>query len=434
MRRWLSVYALSISTIVAIAFLVPLAVLIRDLAVDRALNAAEREAQTVARFAATLDGGPEALALLEATLAAAPGTSVMLSGGDVVGAEMPIGIDLSAAQNLGQAYRQPLDGAEAVIVPVLRGDGTPWVVVVTVAAAELSRGVVPAWLVLGSLGAALVVLAFFVADRMGRAVTEPIEDLVEATNRLGRGELTVAVEPGGPSELADVGRAFNALTGRVSNLMDQERETAADLSHRLRTPLTALKLDVEAVAGETDRSRLLHDVEELERVVSHIIRESRRSVREAGGVVSDLGEIVAERTEFWGTLATEQGRTWVVEQDESVYPVNGHRADLEAMLDALLGNVFAHTEPGVSWNVCLAMRDGRIELTVEDAGDGIPDDHLIERGESGAASTGLGIDIVRRTAMAAGGTASWSTRGDRGTIVSISLPIATSQVSASAHS
>ena len=88
MRRWLSVYALSISTIVALAFLVPLAVLIQDLAADRALSAAEREAQTVARFAATIDGGSEARSLLDATLATAPGTSVLLSDGEVVGAEM----------------------------------------------------------------------------------------------------------------------------------------------------------------------------------------------------------------------------------------------------------------------------------------------------------------------------------------------------------
>lgn len=434
MRRWLSVYALSISTIVAIAFLVPLAVLIRDLAVDRALSAAEREAQTVARFAATLDGGPDATALLEATLAAAPGTSVMLPDGEMLGSEMPAGVDLSAAQTLGQAYRQPLGGAEAVIVPVLRGDGSPWVVVVVVAAAELSRGVVPAWLVLGGLGAALILLAFIVADRMGRAVTGPIEELVEATTRLGRGELTVAVEPGGPSELAEVGRAFNTLTGRVSNLMDRERETAADLSHRLRTPLTALKLDVEAVGAETDRSRLVHDVEELERVVSHIIRESRRSVREGGGVVSDLGAIVAERTEFWGTLAADQRREWSVKQDAAVYPVIGHRSDLEAMLDALLGNVFAHTEPGVGWSLRLGRRDEQIELTVEDHGPGITDVSLIERGRSGAASTGLGIDIVRRIVTTAGGSASWSTGRDGGTVVSISLPMASAKMPPSAHS
>ncbi|MDH5372583.1 MAG: two-component sensor histidine kinase, partial [Acidimicrobiia bacterium] len=191
MRRWLSLYALSITSIVIIAFLVPLAVLIRDLAADRAMNAAEREAQTVARFASTIDGGPDSIVALEATLAAAPDTSVMLSDGVVLGASLPTGIDLTAARNSGQAYRQPLDGGEAVVVPVLRGTGAPWVIVIAVPEGVLTQNVVSAWVVLGALGLGLIGLAFVAADRMGRAVVKPIDDLVEATHRLGKGELTV---------------------------------------------------------------------------------------------------------------------------------------------------------------------------------------------------------------------------------------------------
>ena len=120
MRRWLSLYALSITSIVILAFLVPLAVLIRDLAADRAMSAAEREAQTVARFAATIDGGADSIAALDATLAASPGTSVRLSEGSVVGAELPGGVDITAAVERGQAYQQSLEDGRAVVVPVLR--------------------------------------------------------------------------------------------------------------------------------------------------------------------------------------------------------------------------------------------------------------------------------------------------------------------------
>lgn len=425
MRRWLSLYALSITSIVIIAFLVPLAVLIRDLAVDRAMNAAEREAQTVARFASTIDDGLDSIAALERTLAAAPDTSVMLSDGTVLGASLPVDIDLAAARELGQAYRQPLDGAEAVVVPVLRGAGAPWVIVIAVPSAVLTQDVASAWVVLGALGLGLIGLAFVVADRMGRAVVKPIKDLVEATHRLGKGELTVAVDPGGPSELAEVGAAFNTLTGRVSTLMDRERETAADISHRLRTPLTALKLDIEAVGKHADVSRLHHDVDELERVVSHVINEARRSVREGVGVVTDLVEIVAERTEYWGWLAADQGRQWKLDVGIQSCEVNGHPGDFEAMLDALLGNVFSHTPSGTGYHVTLHhSAPGLVELVVADQGPGIADDGLLKRGASGGRSTGLGVDIVRRTAESAGGEAHWETGDTSGTLVRLVLPLA----------
>lgn len=424
MRRWLSLYALSITSIVILAFLVPLTVLIRDLAGDRALSAAEREAQTIARFASTIDGGAQSITELDNALRVTADTSIVLSDGSLLGAVLPDGIDLVAAQQSGQAYRQPLDDGQAVIVPVFRGEGVPWVVVVAVSGAELTRNVGSAWAVLGGLGVVLIALALVVADRMGRAVVAPIDDLVDATHRLGRGELTVAVSPSGPDELAEVGAAFNALTGRVSALMDRERETAADISHRLRTPLTALKLDIEALESQVDVTRLHSDVDELERVVGHVISEARRSVRAGGGVITDLQPIVSERVQYWGFLAEDQGRRWALDVEPGTFPVKANAADLEAMLDALLGNVFAHTPSGTAYRVRLVRTSGsNADLIVADDGPGIADETLLERGSSGAGSTGLGADIVRRTAEAAGGTADWVPGRDRGTSVRVVIPL-----------
>lgn len=425
MRRWLTLYALSITSIVILAFLIPLAVLIRDLAADRAMGAAEREAQTVARFAATIESDTESFAELEATLAAAPNISVMASDRSVLGAELPTGIDLTPAIERGQAYRQDFDDGQAVIVPLLRGTDPPWVIVIAVPAASLTQNVGSAWAVLGVLGFLMMGLAFIVADRMGRAVVEPINDLVDATHRLGKGELTVEVEPGGPSELAEVGAAFNTLTGRVSSLMDRERETAADLSHRLRTPLTALKLDIEALGSSVDVSRLERDVDDVERVVSHIISEARRSVREGGGVVADLAAVVGDRVSYFASLADDQGRSWTLDVEPGRRFVAGSATDFEAMLDALLGNIFAHTAAGVGYRVSLLEpTSGFVELIVADEGSGISDPVLLERGVSGGESTGLGADIVRRTAEAAGGTAQWVVGDPVGTIVRVILPLA----------
>jgi signal transduction histidine kinase len=422
-RRWLALYALSITSIVILAFLIPLAVLIRDLAADRALSAAEREAQTIARFASTVDGSDQSAGGLDAALTVTSGTSIVMSDGSLLGAALPEGVDLGAARENGQAYRQPLDDGQAVVVPVFRGTGVPWVVVVAVSGAELTENVGFAWTVLGALGVVLIALALFVAARMGRAVVEPIDALVDATHRLGRGELTVAVEPSGPAELSEVGAAFNTLTGRVSALMDRERETAADISHRLRTPLTALKLDIEALESKVDVGRLQRDVDELERVVGHVISEARRSTRDGGGMVTDLGPIVSERVRYWGFLADDQARRWTLDVEPGKFQVAGNPADLEAMVDAVIENVFAHTPPGTSYRIRLVRTSTDAELTVGDDGPGITDVTLLERGTSGGSSTGLGADIVSKTAQAAGGSSEWKSGSDRGTTVRIVLPL-----------
>ena len=424
MRRWLALYALSVTSIVVLAFLVPLAILVRDLAGDRVLNAAEQTAQTVARFASSIDDDPQSIRSLSRAIAGAATTSVVLSDGTVVGVAVPPGLDLTAAQQHGQAYRQALDDGTAVVVPVLRGSGDPWIIVVAVSQSEMTRGVPVAWAILTGLGLVLIGLAFLIADRMGRAVVDPINDLVEATDRLGRGELSVEVDPAGPKELAAVGHAFNALTGRIKTLLEVEREMAADLSHQLRTPLTALKLDIEALDDRVDSQRLQGDADELERVVAHVIGQARRPMREAGIGVADLAAVVVERTTYWGALADDQGREWTVDIGSRECLARGSADDFQVLVDALLGNIFAHTPPGTRYSVRLHRFDtDMVELTVSDEGPGIRDIGLLERGVSGGSSTGLGADIVRRTVEAGGGVARWEPGDPSGTVVRVQFPV-----------
>jgi signal transduction histidine kinase len=105
--------------------------------------------------------------------------------------------------------------------------------------------------------------------------------------------------------------------------------------------------------------------------------------------------------------------------------VNGSTTDFVAAVDALLGNVFAHTPSGTSYRVSLQKSDDKMaELIVADDGPGIEDVGLLERGASGGSSTGLGVDIVRRTAEAARGSAHWEAGDPSGTVVRLVLPIA----------
>jgi signal transduction histidine kinase len=200
-----------------------------------------------------------------------------------------------------------------------------------------------------------------------------------------------------------VGAEFNRLAERVTRLLQQERETAADLSHRLRTPLTAARLDVEALDDAEAREQLLGDLDEVERSVDFIIREARRPVRTGSGDGCDLGSVTAERVAFWSALAEEQDRSVVTHVVDGPVQVAIPGGDAEAMIDALIENVFSHSGDGAPIAVGVVCEEGEAVVTVEDGGHGFPDRDVLERGRSGGSSTGLGLDIARRTAEMSGG-------------------------------
>jgi signal transduction histidine kinase len=223
------------------------------------------------------------------------------------------------------------------------------------------------------------------------------------SHRLARGELDARADPAAPVEVGVVAGALNTLAGRISELLREERETVADLSHRVRTPLTALGLDAEALRQPEDAARIGAGVDAVQRAVSSVIDAARRRATDAAEC--DAAAVVAERVAFWSVLAEDTERDVRTDLAAGPLPVAVGRADLEALVDALLGNVFAHTPDGSAFAVRLGPRPGGgARLLVADAGPGLPAGaDVLRRGASGGGSTGLGLDIARRTAEQAGG-------------------------------
>lgn len=424
MRRRLTVVSLAVTSMVVLAFVVPLGILVRDLAADRAVTAAERQAEEVARFLAVV---APARGIDQAVAAVGGGgefpMSIVLPDESIVGEPMRQGEDVTRAQE-GTAFRAPVAGGQAVYVPVLLPSSETLVVRVFVTSSELREGVALSWVTLGLLAIGLVAIAVAIADRLARSVVVPVRELSSVAARLGEGDLDARVDPSGPGEIRDVGAEFNRLAVRIEQLLQQERETAADLSHRLRTPLTAVRLDAEGLAESADKQRLLDDLSDLERHVDFVIKEARREVRRRPGAVSDLAAVVADRVAFWSVLAEEQGRSAGVEVASGPATVAIPEQDTVAMVDALIGNVFAHTDDGVGFDVGLSVAGDLARLTVEDAGLGFSDLGLVERGRSGGSGTGLGLDIVRRTAESAGGRMAVGRSDLGGARIEVEIPVA----------
>ena len=421
MRRRLIIVAAAISLMVTIAFLAPLVVLVRTVARDRAITNAERDANQIAPFlAVAADQASVALEVANTDSGREGRMTVVLANHEEIGASIQHDDDLALAE-AGKSFSAAHSGGTAVFLPVLGSTGTS-VVRVWVPDALLAKGVNGATAVLVGLGVVLVLGAVAVSDRLGASMVRPIRRLASAAERLGDGDLTERVEPEGPREVAAVAKAFNLLAGRVGELLAAERELVADLSHRLRTPLTVLRLEADAVPDAEARDRLRAATDELEGAVTALIAEARRPITSEVGARADLAAVATHRVAFWSALAEDQGRPLQTDLESGPLLVAVPTSELEAAVDALLGNVFEHTPDGTRFAITLRTNDsGAAELTIDDAGPGV-DGEVVERGRSSGGSTGLGLDIARRTAEAGGGALRITRSELGGASITLTLP------------
>ncbi|MDH6115118.1 signal transduction histidine kinase [Kitasatospora sp. MAP12-15] len=433
MRAAVARVTLAVTSVVALTFLIPLGLLLRTQLRTEVTRDAELRAAAVAP-ALSLSTQP---ADLQADLGDAGGgdvLSVRLPDGRVVGDSHAPGQLLDRVGEVRRSVAADIPGGWDYLQPVLLGRQQVALVEEFVPQARLDRGVRTGWSELALLAVVLVAGSVLVVDRFAVRLARSARGLASAAHALGAGDLEVRVEPTGPAELSEAGRAFNAMADRVTQLMVAERELVADLSHRLRTPLTALYLAIEQLGSAAGVTRLTSATHQLEAEVDSIIRTARtpaatghrapddrpgtaglspgptgsslRGGREGGreGDRCEVSEVVAHRVGFWSVLAAQQGRECRLGATDEPTPVPLLEDDLAALVDALVGNVFRHTRQGTPFAVSVRRTALSIVLVVEDGGPGIDDPAgALSRGVSVGGSTGLGLDIARRAAASAGG-------------------------------
>jgi signal transduction histidine kinase len=401
-RARLTLLVAATTVLVLLAFLVPLAVLVRQVAQDRALGRADDVVQSIVPLAATGDTTALRLTVEAQTVP----VTVFLPDGGVLGSPAAPTPAVRLAATRHAALTVTTAAGQELVVPVVGAGGATVVIRTLVTDAELTRGVTRAWATLAALGVTLVLLGLFVADRLARTIIRPISELSAVSHRLAGAELTARADPSGPPELREVAGALNHLAGRIQDLLAAERERAADLSHRLRTPLTALRLEAEALRDPDESARNAAAADQLTTAVTAVIEQTRRAgapghgratspaagpgpgspgspgggpaggpahgpggpgrgpggradgtgggAGGAGGTECDATAVVAARVAFWAVLAEDTGRPLHQELPTGPALVAVAPDDLAAALDALLGNVFAHTPDGTALSVTLA--------------------------------------------------------------------------------
>lgn len=423
MRRQLTVLVALVSTAIVVAFVVPLLLLVSTLAEDRGMTAASQQADTIAIL---VSGIPNELELAEAVTAAAqrfPGTaSVRLADGRTLGAPWPDSADDHelARARLGEAFsvRDPAGGR--VYVPVLANGGVS-VVRVAVTDDQLRLGVPLAWASIVTVGVALCIVAVWLAGRAAGQLTAPLQAVAAVAHRLREGDLTARAADAGTPETVELARALNGLAERIDQLLIAEREAVGKLAHRLRTPTTALRLEVDGLSDSAAADRMRGTLLELQAGIDGVVADARRPLREDLPTGTDAAVVVASRIAYWAPLAEDQGRALKVDVPEQPLPVRLSALQLTDVIDVLIDNVFAHTDEGVGFSVSVARVDDQVELWVADEGAGLsPTPRAVERP---VGSSGVGLEIAAAAAEAAGGHLVMPPSGEAGTRIRVVLPL-----------
>jgi signal transduction histidine kinase len=462
--RWRLLAAfLGVMVVMLVAQDVPLVSHLRRVEVDRQLAELERDAFLLAGQAASALSSPDGGGVTtesDASVALADtvtdyasrndaGVVVTDAAGTVVAvADSPgvsVGDDLSTRPEVATALRTgPATGREgdlvSIAVPVYVGARTVGSVLLSTddseidaRAARRTRGLV---VVAGISLLAAAVAAMFMAG----SVTGPLRRLRSSTERVAAGDFAErADDTQGAPELRALATSFNTMTGRLAGLVEEQRRFAGDASHQLRTPLTALRLQLERATAEVETHpaeamRILGDanreIDRLQRLIDGLLTLARADAAvPAARVLVDITEIAAERASMWAPLAEEQEVTIeVVDRGGAV--ATAVPGTLDQILDNYLDNAIAVAPPSSTVEVVVdAASPAVTRVHVLDRGPGLSDEqltHAFERfwraPDADHEGSGIGLAIVAHLAASSGGTVALQRRPGGGLDASVTLP------------
>jgi signal transduction histidine kinase len=332
-----------------------------------------------------------------------------------------------------------------VAVPVLAGDDVIGAVRITYPASVIAERVDDRVRSLTVVAAITILMAALVALVVSASVTRPLRSLRRTTELLAAGDLTARAEAtGGPPEVRDLALAFNRMSERTQQLVDEQRAFAGDASHQLRTPLTALRLRLEQAGEllETDaagaRERLESasaETERLQHVITGLLALARADGHEAPSERVDVIAVARDRAEMWKPLAEEDGvalRVDVIGANMSAEAVPGA---LEQILDNLVDNALAVAPIGSTIELRLRRSTNQVIVAVADRGPGMTAEQIVRSfdrfwraADADRPGTGLGLAVVQHLARASGGDVALATRPGGGLVATVRLPAATDAV------
>jgi signal transduction histidine kinase len=296
-------------------------------------------------------------------------------------------------------------------------------------------------LALIGLGVAALVLGLIVAWLLAGFLTRPLRGLTAAARRVAAGDLDARAEETGAREHREVAHAFNDMTERLGQSIAAQRDFVANAAHQLRTPLTGLRLRLEAAGLKAQDEGLRRDLEAGEReamrlaqTVTDLLTLAREGQRPAAVAPLRLDEAGRGALERWGSVAAEEHGCELELRDRSAgRSVDASAEDVAVILDNLIENALEHSAPAATVEIELGTVGDWGSIAVADAGPGLSEgeeERVFERffrGSSRGArprGSGLGLTIVRVLARRWGGDARIANRTQGGARAEVRLPLA----------
>ncbi len=388
MRRRIVVATVTVAVAGILVFGLPLLVVARRVVHDDEVRRLDREADSVA-FAVQED--------VEAGRPVSPGTiaGVARSGRYVVVVDPQQRRTVVGAPIAGRSISAEVRTLSATVR-------------LQASARHADERTVAATAVVLGLAAAGVAVAVALAVLVARRLVRPLSGLAEVSTRIGAGDFSARADGCGIAEADAVALALNATARRIEDLLEAERSFSANASHQLRTPLTAIRIHVEELAGSSDPGTsseartALAEVDRLDGTIADLLTFARRG---RSGRMEDLDVtgLLDGRSETWRRLAATLGRQVLISSEP------GCRARTSApsvgqTLDALVDNSLRH---GAGEVTVTARTHGRYaEITVFDEGHGIPagaEGLVFERHLSLNGGTGVGLSLARALVESEGG-------------------------------
>jgi signal transduction histidine kinase len=274
---------------------------------------------------------------------------------------------------------------------------------------SVTREVGRTLLIIGLVALLAVIAAVLLAIRQANKLSAPLTDLAETAERLGSGDPRPRHKRYGVPELDRVADVLDASAERIARMLTAERRLAADASHQLRTPLTALSMRLEEITLTDDLDTVkeeanvaLTQVERLTDVVERLLTNSR-DPRAGNAVTFDLDEVIQQQLAEWRPAYRSAGRAIVSSGKRNLTAV-GTPGAVAQVLAALIENSLMHGGGTVALRTRVTGNQAVIEVT--DEGPGVPADlgaRIFERTISGRNSTGIGLAVARDLAEADGG-------------------------------
>ncbi|MFM9444461.1 ATP-binding protein [Streptomyces acidiscabies] len=277
------------------------------------------------------------------------------------------------------------------------------------AKSAVTREVGRTLLIIGLVAMLAVIAAVLLAVRQANKLASPLTDLAETAERLGSGDPRPRHKRYGVPELDRVADVLDSSAERIGRMLTAERRLAADASHQLRTPLTALSMRLEEITLTDDLETVkeeanvaLTQVERLTDVVERLLTNSR-DPRTGNAVSFDLDEVIQQQLAEWRPAYRSSGRAIVSSGKRHLQAV-GTPGAVAQVLAALIENSLMHGGGTVALRTRVTGNQSVIEVT--DEGPGVPADlgaRIFERAISGRNSTGIGLAVARDLAEADGG-------------------------------